>query len=41
MYDLMLTRKAQRFYEQADQSLASRLKCSLTYGKDPSYFIKL
>ncbi|MEA5535293.1 type II toxin-antitoxin system RelE/ParE family toxin [Crocosphaera sp. XPORK-15E] len=25
MYDLILTRKAQRFYEQADKSLTSRL----------------
>ena len=36
MYDLILTRKAQRFYEQADQSLASRLnRCFDQLSQNP------
>ncbi len=36
MYDLILTRKAQRFYQQADQSLASRLnRCFDQLSKNP------
>jgi mRNA interferase RelE/StbE len=36
MYDLILTRKAQRFYEQADQSLTSRLnRCFDQLSQNP------
>jgi mRNA interferase RelE/StbE len=36
MYDLVLTRKAQRFYEQADQSLTSRLnRCFDQLSQNP------